>query len=103
MMLVEALNALADALEDSIIRLDEKGRAYYMDEVEEKRWVLGDGGKGGNCDECEEAAEEGDKEDGWVDMDFTYGMFDAPVDGPPGHPNDTCELEYRTRRVRVYS
>ena len=71
-----ALNFLADLIEA-------RGE-YYYDEVEEKRWNLGDGGRAGNCDECEEAADEG-----WVDMDYTYDMFDQDVDGPPGHPHDT--------------
>ena len=74
--LTEALNELADLIEA-------RGE-YYYDEVEEKRWNLGDGGRAGNCDECEEAADEG-----WVDMDYTYDMFDEDVDGPPGHPHDT--------------
>ena len=103
MALADALNALADLLEAKLplrtLFLDEAGKSYYYDEVEEKRWVLGDGGKAGNCEQCEEAADLG-----WVDMDYTYDMFDmGDVDEPPGHPNDTCSIEQRTRRTRVYA
>lgn len=87
--LAESLNDLADLLEA-------KGE-YTYDYVNEKHWVLGDGGRAGNCEECVEASDEE-----WVDDDYTYDMFDEDVDGPPGHPNCTCELEYRERRVRVY-
>ena len=95
--LIESAEALASLLIRSSIRVDEKGEAYYYDEAEEKRWVLGDGGDGGNCDACEDSADEG-----WVDMDFTYTAFDEECDEPPGHPNDTCTIENRTRRFRVY-
>ncbi len=96
-----ALHELAALLEAQIpigmLMLDEAGNSYYYDEAEEKRWILGDGGNAGNCDECEAAADEG-----WVDMDFTYSFEMGDVDEPPGHPYDTCEIEQRTRRYRVY-
>ena len=78
-----AIDTLAAALNELADLIEARGE-YYYDEVEEKRWNLGDGGRAGNCDECEEAADEG-----WVDMDYTYDMFDQDVDGPPGHPHDT--------------
>jgi phosphohistidine phosphatase SixA len=79
------------------IFVDEKGE-YTYDEVEQKRLILGDGGQSGNCDYCEEAADRG-----WVDMD---DVFEGPMgdeDEPPLHPHCTCEVEHKTRRVRVYT
>lgn len=71
---------------------------YYYDEVEQKRWKLGDGGDSGNCDFCEENAALG-----WIDMD---DVFDSPmgdIDEAPAHPNCDCGTEFKTRRVRVYA
>lgn len=95
--LIHAMNALASVLYSASLRIDETGRSYFYDTAEEKRWLLGDGGKAGNCDECSEA-----EDLGWVDMDYTYDMFYEDVDGPPGHPNCFCVAEQRTRRYRVY-
>lgn len=85
---------------DSI--LGEKGQgSYTYDTVNEKRWVLGDGGVSGNCETCEENADAG-----WIDDDATFLSVDGgDIDGPPAHPNcdmSGCEIEYRERRVRVY-
>ena len=87
--LIEAARGLTALLE--------KTGEYYYDDVEVKRWILGDGGRAGNCEECEEAADLD-----WVDMDYTYDMFYADVDEPPGHPHCSCEIENATKRKRVY-
>ena len=79
------------------IFVDEKGE-YTYDEVEQKRLILGDGGKSGNCEYCEAAAELG-----WIDMDQ---VFEGPMgdeDESPLHPNCDCTVEFKTRRVRVYA
>ena len=96
--LIEAALRVADAaLAAADVHLEEEKGAYYYDEVGVKRWILGDGGKNGNCEACEEAASLG-----WIDQDDTYDMFDEPVDGPPGHPHDTCDIEFGEKRKRVY-
>lgn len=90
---------IADAAEllDAAEAILEARGEYVYEEVDEKRLVLGSGGKSGNCEYCEEAADRG-----WVaDND----VFEGPMgeeDGPPLHPNCDCSLEYRTRRIRVY-
>ena len=86
---IEATHALA-------VLLEATGEYYYETE-EVKRWVLGDGGKSGNCEGCE-----GNADMGWIsDEDpFTEGWVD--LDGPPLHEHCDCELEYKTRRYRVY-
>ena len=71
---------------------------YYYDEVEVKRWVLGDGGNSGNCDWCEEAADLG-----WIDMDEIFPGPDGDVDEAPLHPNCTCTVEQKTKRRRIYA
>ncbi len=83
--ITRALNWLADLIEA-------KGE-YYMEEVEQKRWIA----DGDACEDCQEAADEG-----WVDMDFTYSMGDFDVDEPPLHPHCFCSIEQKTRRQRVY-
>ncbi len=70
---------------------------YYYEEIEEKRWVLGSGGTAGNCEYCD-----GNEEMGWIGDDEVFDSYDGDIDGPPAHPNCDCELEYRTRRQRVY-
>lgn len=88
--LIEAAIALGEAI------LHEARGEYVYDTVEEKRLVLGDGGRSGNCEYCVDAADRG-----WIgDED----VFEGPMgdeDGPPLHPHCTCTLEYRTRRFRV--
>lgn len=75
------------------VLVDEAGE-YTYDEVEQKRWVLGDGGASGeNCEDCEEAADMG-----WIDMD---DVFPNDMDDAPMHPNCDCSVEQKTRRVRV--
>ena len=69
---------------------------YTYDTIEEKRLVLGDGGKSGNCEYCEEAADRG-----WIPDDDVYEGPMGTEDGPPLHPHCDCTLEYRTRRFRV--
>ena len=98
---IEAAASLCTALLESMdieIHLDEKGSSYYYEEVEQKRWVLGDGGASGNCDLCEDNADRG-----WVDMDDVFDGADGDIDDAPAHPNCTCPpCEQRTKRVRVY-
>ena len=79
------------------VHIDEKGE-YTYDEVEQKRLILGDGGKSGNCDYCEDAAARG-----WIDMDDVFEGPDGDVDEAPLHLNCTCETEQKTRRQRVYA
>ncbi len=69
---------------------------YTYDTVEEKRWVLGDGGRSGNCEFCVDASDRG-----WIADEEVYETPMGDEDGPPGHPHCSCELEYRTRRYRV--
>ena len=88
--LIKAIEALAALLEAS--------GDYYYDVENVKRWVLGDGGAAGNCEDCNEAADMG-----WIPDDDVFDMFDDSPDGPPGHPNCTCDLEYKEKRVRVYA
>lgn len=78
--------------------LIEAAGEYYYDTIEEKRLVLGDGGRSGNCEYCVDASDRG-----WIE---DTDVFEGPMgteDGPPLHPHCTCELEYRTRRYRVYA
>lgn len=92
-----ALLDLIDAAEDLTEILREARGEYTYEEIEEKRLVLGPGGKSGNCEYCVDASEEG-----WVD---DGDVFEGPMgdeDGPPLHPFCECTLEYRTRRQRVY-
>lgn len=79
------------------VQFDEAMRPHYYEIDNVKRWVLGDGGEAGNCEGCI-----ANSEMGWIldDEIFSDGGYD--VDGPPLHPNDTCELEYGERRRRVY-
>ncbi len=66
---------------------------YTYDEVEEKRWIA-------DADACEICQDNEDM--GWIgDDEVFYGVF-GPIDGPEAHPHCQCEMEYRTRRVRVY-
>lgn len=88
--LVDALHALADALS---IRLDEKGRQYTYDTVNEKLFVP----DADACEICEDAADLG-----WVADEETFDGVFGQEDGPPLHPHCGCGLEYRERRVRVY-
>jgi len=91
LVVVEAINELAELLEA-------KGE-YYYDYENVKRWVLGAGGRSGNCETCIENA---DQE--WIpDDDVFIDSSGDPIDGPPAHPNCTCELEYKEKRVRVYA
>ncbi len=72
--------------------------AYTYDTENVKRWVLGDGGRSGNCETCNENADMD-----WVPDDDTFlSVSGSDIDGPPAHPNCTCELEYKERRFRVY-
>ena len=94
--MVEELEELADLLEETPL-LEAKGE-YYYDVENVKRWVLGDGGQSGNCETCIENAELG-----WIPDDDTFlDVEGGDIDGPPAHPNDTCDIEYKEKRVRVY-
>lgn len=70
---------------------------YYYDEEEMKRWVLGPGGREGNCDLCVDNADMG-----WIGMDDVFDGIDGDIDEAPAHPNCECEVEYKTKRTRVY-
>ena len=87
-LLVEA-NLLADLLEAT--------GEYYYEEVEQKRWLLGSGGASGNCEYCEDNAARG-----WIDMDDVYDSPFGDLDEAPAHPHCDCEVEFKTRRKRVY-
>jgi len=82
---------------DTVAPMHEAAGDYTYDEQEVKRLILGDGGASGNCDYCEDAADRG-----WIDMDDVFEGPDGDVDEPPIHPHCTCEVEQKTRRVRVY-
>ena len=86
----EALRIADEALG---VRLDEKGRAYFYDVSNEKRFVP----DATACDLCEDAGDEG-----WVEDDYVFAGAFGDEDGPPLHPNCGCALEYRERRYRVY-
>lgn len=66
---------------------------YSYEEIDVKRWVA-------DADACDLCA---DNEDlGWIeDSEVFEGVF-GDVDGPPAHPNCLCDLEYGTKRHRVY-
>lgn len=98
-MIAKAI-ALADAVLAAIgyeIHTDEKAGDYYYEEVEQKRWILGDGGVAGNCDVCDD-----NEGMGWVDMDAGFAGVDGIIDEPPAHLHCTCTVEQKTRRQRVY-
>ena len=90
----------AIAMIDMDAELKEAAGEYYYDDVEQKRWVLGAGGASGeNCETCEENADAG-----WIDMDDTFLSTDGDdIDDAPAHPNCECEVEQKTRRVRMYA
>jgi len=94
------LQELIEAAHDLAVLIEaprKKSRQYYYDEVEQKRWILGDGGRSGNCEICVDNSDRG-----WIDMDDTYESVFGDVDEAPAHPNCTCEVEFKTRRKRVY-
>jgi hypothetical protein len=71
---------------------------YYYDTENVKRWVLGDGGRAGNCEICVDNSDMG-----WIpDEDVFEGSGGDDIDEPPAHPNCTCTVEYKEKRVRVY-
>lgn len=91
--LADALNSLARVIRAHNVRVDEAGRSYVYDTVNEKRFVP-------DADACEICEESADLE--WVADEATFDGVFGPEDGPPLHPHCGCELEYRERRVRVY-
>lgn len=96
MSALEAEVDLLDAIDDACDLLE--AGEYTYDTVEEKRLVLGSGGVSGNCEYCVDASERG-----WISDDDVYEGPMGDEDGPPLHPSCGCELEYRTRRFRVYN
>jgi phosphohistidine phosphatase SixA len=83
---------------DTLPSLVEAAGEYTYDEVEQKRWVLGGGGVSGNCEICEE-----NESLGWIDMDATFlDSEGGDIDDGEAHPNCECDVEFKTRRVRVY-
>ena len=91
---IQSLGVILDEIESVIALLEAN---YTYDYVNEKRWVLGDGGRSGNCETCVDNADMG-----WIGDDEVFDGVDGDVDGPEAHPGCTCTLEYRERRVRVY-
>lgn len=96
--LVELRNALQDfagfgrqraetiARTESAFALGRGQRSAAVDMgQDEKAW------RGGECDECI-----GNDGDGWIGIDEPFGSGDDTV---PAHPNCTCTVIYRTRRV----
>lgn len=73
---------IEDIVSALILVVQETPGDYYYEEVEVKRWILGDGGQSGNCEICD-----GNAEMGWIDMDDVFDGVDGDVDEPPGHPN----------------
>ena len=76
------------------LRVDESGRSYYYDTVNQKRFIPDDGA----CEICEDAADLD-----WIDDDAVYEGVFGDEDSPPLHPHCGCTLEYREKRVRVYT
>ncbi len=91
--LVESVNAVADILLRASLHVDEAGRSYYYDEINVKRFIP----DADACEICEDAADLG-----WIDDDATYEGVFGDEDGPPLHPHCGCELEFKTKRKRVY-
>lgn len=91
-----ALIEVLEASEALACLLEKKGE-YYYEEILLKRWVLGSGGKSGNCEYCEANADRG-----WIDSEDIYDTPMGDADGPPGHPNCDCTVEYKDSRKRVY-
>jgi len=79
------------SVDDDAHDLAEAKGEYYYELEPYKRWVLGDGGRAGNCDLCVENADEG-----WIPEESTW----PNADDVPCHPNCTCEVERKERRVR---
>lgn len=104
--LAESLESLADLLDpigfaesvaDLADVLEAKGE-YVYDYENVKRWVLGSGGKSGNCETCNDNADMD-----WIpDDDVFFDVEGNEIDEPPAHPNCTCSVEYKEKRVRVY-
>lgn len=89
--------SLRRVLEDLSHLLEAAGE-YYYDTENVKRWVLGPGGRSGNCETCIENADMG-----WIPDDDTFlDSSGGDIDGPEAHPNCTCTVEYKEKRVRVY-
>lgn len=86
--LIDSANALAALIEAN----------YTYDTINEKRWILGDGGRSGNCEWCVDASDMG-----WIPDEDVYDTPMGDADGPPAHKNCDCTLEYRERRYRVYA
>ena len=89
--LIEAAQELSQFMEKSTVR---HGPDYTYETVPMKRWNLGDGGQSGNCALCED-----NEDQGWIPEEEAFESGDMDV---PGHPNCTCEVERKDKRVRVY-
>ena len=89
--LIEAAQELSQFMEKSTVR---HGPDYTYETVPMKRWNLGDGGASGNCELCED-----NEAQGWIPEDEA---FDSGDDDAPAHPNCTCDVERKDKRVRVY-
>jgi len=89
---IDLLKALS-----GLFSLSEAAGEYYYDTENVKRWVLGSGGRSGNCEICVDNADRG-----WISDDDIFDGVSGDIDGPPAHPNCSCELEFKEKRVRVY-
>src|SRR5262249_49746864 len=97
--LARILEAFAAIVVLGSLRLDERGKSYYYDDVTVKRWILGSGGRAGNCDDCIENSDAGEIEESEAfPADGQFGV----VDEPPLHEHCDCTVEYRDTRKRVY-
>jgi len=92
-LVAEAIRIVEHALSAMGLRLDEKTGEYYYEETLLKR-VLEGSSQSGSCETCDDNVDAG-----WIDSEDSYPSGD---DGPPFHPNCTCEEEYKTSRERVY-
>lgn len=78
---MSALREIAESAEALAALLEARGE-YYYETINEKRLVLGDGGRSGNCEYCVEASDEG-----WIPDDDVYEGPMGDEDGPPLHPH----------------
>lgn len=86
------LHALEVALHELAEIIEARGE-YTYEEIDVKRFIP----DADACEICEDAADLG-----WIpDEDTFEGVF-GDEDGPPLHPHCGCELEYGTKRQRVY-
>ena len=91
-MIEAAQGSFSQFMEKSTVRHGPGTTTYET--VPMKRWNLGDGGQSGNCALCED-----NEDQGWIPEEEAFESGDME---PPGHPNCTCTIEQKDKRVRVY-